>query len=211
MLRFDTISPTMHSLAIELKKFLGPSWYLAGGTALALRIGHRKSVDLDYFTRDEFLVEELKEQLMVLWESRGYKMVYEAPGTLWCEVDGVKVSFIRRSVDLLESAEQIDDICLAGLSDIVIMKLLAICSREEYKDYFDLASLSKLTDTEEWLGWWEKIYPTQDPSSWLIALGVVDLVPPIPLLVMSEYESLEVANTIKDLAFKIQGQIRKQS
>ena len=64
---------TVESRTLELLKRLQAepllsSFNLVGGTALALRIGHRKSVDLDLFTCDEFDLEELKSMLIDKYE-----------------------------------------------------------------------------------------------------------------------------------------------
>lgn len=63
MLQLETIIPDMQQIAVRLQAVLDESWYLAGGTALALQIGHRSSVDLDYFSPQTFSTDVLKDTL----------------------------------------------------------------------------------------------------------------------------------------------------
>lgn len=207
MIHQETISEDMYALSQVLIPFLGEDWYLAGGTALALRLGHRKSVDLDFFSSEPVLLEELKTGLTTIVGDRDWRVTYEAPGTLWVEVSGVKISFIERKSSLVQPVENDDTFRLASLSDITVMKLLAICSREEYKDYFDLACLMKATDVRQWLSWWEEVYPTQDPTSWLVALGAVDTVESIPLMIMDEFKGVDVVSEIPVAVREIQKQL----
>lgn len=203
MLHQDTITNTMHAIASEVYAELDPHWYLAGGTALALQIGHRESVDLDYFTPEQFNTQALQRQLEHIWSNREWQVDYEAANTLWCEVDGVRVSFIYRSAALLQTVQQEDVWRLAKLEDITVMKLLAICSREEYKDYFDLACLSRHTDVRDWTQWWEDVYPRQDITSWLVALGNYDTVSEIPLQIHEAYADVSVSRTIQSITKEI--------
>jgi len=61
------------------------------------------------------------------------------------------------------------------------MKLNAVCGRDEYKDYYDLAELSTLTGFREWPVFWAKVYPKSDPISWIVALAHIGSVVDVPL------------------------------
>ena len=69
---------------------ISADFYLAGGTALALQLGHRQSIDLDWFSRLEFSNQQLKERLSVIGD---LKLVNEAPNTINGLLDNVRVSF----------------------------------------------------------------------------------------------------------------------
>jgi len=200
----------MKALVNEISQVLPAQWYLAGDTALALHIGHRASIDLDYFSTTKFLVEELKNQLAQLWSARAVLITYEAPQTLWYEVDGVQVSFIYRRTPLLQPVYEENNWRLATLRDITVMKLLAICSREEYKDYFDLACLSQQTDVRSWVHWWEDAYPEQDITSWLMALGNYDTVLEIPLHVTAEFTKLSVAPQLRTVCSELTAYVQSR-
>ena len=73
-------------------------FYLAGGTALAIELGHRKSIDLDWFSKNSFLNSEVKEMLSKLGV---FVLNSEAEGTIHGVLDKVKVSFLRYKYSLL--------------------------------------------------------------------------------------------------------------
>ncbi len=109
-------------------------FYLAGGTALALQLGHRKSIDIDLFIQDFPDIEILKQQISKFTP----KIIQEAHGTLDVEIDGIKVSFLEYKYDLLDKFEDFLGVKLASVIDIGCMKLSAISSRGSKKDYVDL-------------------------------------------------------------------------
>lgn len=171
-------------------------YYLAGGTALALRLGHRKSIDLDYFINKEVDTVQLKNKIAEVFSTAEIKILFEEKNTLWCSMRGVKVSFISRFDTLLETVEAVDNFRLAGLKDLTVMKLSAICSREEYKDYFDLASIARSTDVRTWVEWWNTAYPNADYTSFIVALASADIVQPVPLVVFDAYKDLDMRKTL---------------
>ncbi|MFZ1626408.1 MAG: nucleotidyl transferase AbiEii/AbiGii toxin family protein [Candidatus Moraniibacteriota bacterium] len=179
MLHFDTISPEMRGIASVIHRELDAGYYLAGGTALALLIGHRESVDLDYFLAQSINTEKLKAKLLGLFP--GVTFTYEDVDTLWCQIDGVKVSFITRLAALAEPLRDKDEFRIASVSDLVVMKLNAVCGRDEYKDYYDLAQLSVITDVRTWPTLWAQVYPESDPIAWMVALAHVSETVEVPL------------------------------
>ena len=208
-LHTETVTPAMLSIASRLRTTLDPSWYVAGGTALALHIGHRASIDLDYFTNSAFDVEIMRVRLQNIFTDGKLSFDYEAKNTLWCTIDGVKVSFITRKNSCIESPQVFDQFVLASVPDITVMKLLAVCSREEYKDYFDLACISRETDIRSWIAWWNQVYGEQDVTSWLVALGSVDRIPEIPLVVQDTYDAPPVVSTIAKVLVELTEYIQK--
>lgn len=175
----ETISPKMTEIARTIHNHLDQAYYLAGGTALALLSGHRESVDLDYFTPLHIDTEKLKYSLLELFPQ--ILFTYEEVDTLWCTIDGVKASFISRPTPSLDKPQEENGFRLAGVRDLVVMKLNAVCGRDEYKDYYDLAELTTLTDAREWPVLWGKVYPASDPISWIVALSHVRNVTEVPL------------------------------
>ncbi|MHB8860674.1 MAG: nucleotidyl transferase AbiEii/AbiGii toxin family protein [Minisyncoccota bacterium] len=180
-LHSETITDAMAAIAKVIFEVLDEQYYLAGGTALALRLGHRKSVDLDYFINKEIDTLHLKNEILELFPSAKTRILFEEKNTLWCFINGVKVSFISRFDTLLEPIEIVDNFRLAGLKDITVMKLSAICGREEYKDYFDLACIAGVTDSRAWVEWWSLVYPQVDSTSFIVALAYANQMPPVPL------------------------------
>lgn len=193
----ETVTEKMQKVAEVIFNSFDKDFYLAGGTALALRIGHRKSIDLDYFINKSFDTSNLKNKILEDFSSFTVSILFEEKNTLWCSIDGVKVSFISRFDTMSEQIEVVDCFRLAGLKDITVMKLSAICGREEYKDYFDLACLSEITDVRSWSSWWQIIYINVDITGWVVALSAVDTIEEIPLEISADFKNKDVKGLIK--------------
>ncbi len=197
MLHYETVSEKMKKIAQVIFDDFDTEYYLAGGTALALQIGHRTSVDLDFFIQKQINTENLRRQILDSFTDETVKILFKDKNTLWCSISDVKVSFITRKDLLNKPVTEEDMFRLASIEDITVMKLSAICGRDEYKDYFDLACLSNITDVRSWSPWWTKVYEHVDMTSWLVALGSVEIVPFIDLDIKEPFRKLNVNNRIK--------------
>lgn len=111
-------------------------WYLAGGTALALRYEHRVSEDFDFFRSQPFAPLPLAATLTGTFP--GLKVIAAAANTLHADIGGVRVSFLQLAPALLERPEMRDGLHLAGDRDIAAMKLSALGGRGARKDFVDL-------------------------------------------------------------------------
>jgi predicted nucleotidyltransferase component of viral defense system len=110
---------------------------LAGGTSLALRFGHRQSVDLDFFTERGFEPLIWADAIGVGPES----ITGMAAGTLQVMLDGVKVEFLKHAYPKLAGDDLIQGIRMWSLRDVAAMKLNAVSNRGSKKDFYDLAML----------------------------------------------------------------------
>lgn len=115
-------------------------FYLAGGTALALRFGHRESEDFDWFRQGGF------DPVSLLRDLRGLAAVEEVSsdrGTLHAVIDEVRVSFLEYDYPLLQEPEWFESpgFRLARLNDLAAMKLAALLQRGERKDFYDLDAM----------------------------------------------------------------------
>jgi hypothetical protein len=127
-------------------------YYLAGGTALALQIGHRISTDLDWFTSDHLLETAERETLRARLIATGaYTDKSEQDGQLYCQIAGADVSFVYQHHALLEPTVDYDGVQLASPIDIGIMKLSAINSRGTRRDFVDLYCLRDIAPLERLL------------------------------------------------------------
>jgi len=128
------------------------NFYLAGGTALSLILGHRKSIDLDFFSSSfpkfEILVAKLK--------TLNPKVINQDKGTLDLYIDGVKVSFLEYKYPLVGDFLEFDQVKVASLEDIACMKLSAISSRGSKKDFIDLYFILQKFSLGELLALFEK-------------------------------------------------------
>jgi len=119
-------------------------FYLAGGTALALQIGHRISEDFDFFTIKsfdsdiffKFLLNNFKEKI---------KKTKSDQGMLYININNISTSFIEFKYPLLQKKMQVfKGIRIAGIKDIGAMKISAITGRGAKRDFIDLYFLFKL-------------------------------------------------------------------
>lgn len=127
---------TKRALAILGKSKLLKSAYLAGGTALALQIGHRVSLDLDFFTKKRFDAKTLARELAEL--STGFTLERLENNTLLGYLDKAKFSLFFYDYPLIDKTEDYAGNNLASLRDIAAMKLLAISDRGTKRDFIDL-------------------------------------------------------------------------
>ncbi len=141
MLHKETIDTKTLELLIDLQKeALLSEFNLVGGTALALHLGHRRSVDLDFFTSEAFDLEEVK---MMLATSYDFKVSYSRSQTLKGFINNVKIDFIRFDYPHLFPCDNIENIRMESVPDIIAMKLLSITDNgSRIKDFIDVAFLS---------------------------------------------------------------------
>jgi hypothetical protein len=114
------------------------SWgaYLAGGAAVALQLGHRRSVDFDWFTRRTVPPADLLRDVKSL--GLPIKVRQNDKGTFLAEVGGLDYSVFRYPYDLVGRRVAFQGCQLASLKDIAAMKMTAIVQRAVKRDYVDL-------------------------------------------------------------------------
>jgi len=117
--------------------------YLAGGTALALQLGHRESIDFDWFTALPFEVAQVESRLQTM----GTLEVTDAKrNTFHGILDGVQVTFLRYPYPLIHPfvvSEDGSNLRMASLLDIGTMKMIAVSQRGARKDFIDLYALHR--------------------------------------------------------------------
>lgn len=111
------------------------AFYLAGGSAAALHLGHRISVDLDFFSEQAYEVEPLVQRLQAL----GRLMVQQqSSGTMVGRLNEVRISFFAYPYPLLEAPIVVDGVRVVRLLDLALMKIVAIGQRGRMRDFVDL-------------------------------------------------------------------------
>jgi hypothetical protein len=179
-----TLKPTLDTLPSRqrlLWRELGPTprhFVLYGGTALALRLGHRESVDFDFFSNRSFEPLELLRSIPYLANERATQ---QAQNTLSCSVEtaegAVTVSFFGGLPLRQIAAPDVDEnngIAVASLLDLFGTKCVTIAQRSETKDYLDIRALLTKTSLTlpEGLAAARAIYGRQyDPLTTLQALS----------------------------------------
>ncbi|MCX6841871.1 MAG: nucleotidyl transferase AbiEii/AbiGii toxin family protein [candidate division WOR-3 bacterium] len=123
-------------------------FYLAGGTGLALQLGHRVSEDLDFFSAAEFDPALLARHL----EDRpGYSETLVSKGTLYCRIAGVKLSFLHYPVPLKQPTVEYLSARVADWRDILAEKFKTVSQRGRRRDFYDIyacLTLKKLSVAE---------------------------------------------------------------
>jgi len=107
-------------------------FYLAGGTGLALQLGHRKSEDLDFFSSQVFDVQEISGYI------KPEKISLMRKWTLHCVKNGIKLTFLLDDIDLIHRTISWNGINVAAWEDIVSDKFKTISQRGAKKDFYDL-------------------------------------------------------------------------
>lgn len=138
MLHVETVLSSTLDLLREIQSHPALSdMRLVGGTALALQLGHRASVDLDLFGR--FNPSMSFKNIL---QSAGHSVEGAETGevqTLF--VDGIKVDLVNYPYDWIANPVSEEGVVLAGMDDIVAMKLSAAANRGKKKDFIDIVTL----------------------------------------------------------------------
>ena len=135
-MKYDILPARQFQLYEKMKQqsWLQP-FYLAGGTALALHLGHRESEDFDFFSQEDFSNDFLHAQLKKIGS---FQRMSEAENTLHGSINQIKISFLGYKYPVLEDLVRNGFLNIAGVLDIACMKLSAIVGRGSKKDFIDL-------------------------------------------------------------------------
>ncbi|MBQ3343881.1 MAG: nucleotidyl transferase AbiEii/AbiGii toxin family protein [Kiritimatiellae bacterium] len=161
MLHTETVEPSTLDLLKRLQRLPDlTNTRLVGGTALALHLGHRKSVDLDMFGTFDAIVSYRK-----LLADAGHSVEGAENGTVQSlRVDNVKVDLVNYPYPWLDDAIEECDIRLAGLKDIAAMKLSAVANRGRKKDFIDVARLFDVFSLEQMLSFYKEKFSVSELS-----------------------------------------------
>ncbi len=139
--RSDTVNDgAKNALALLKDVKVVENFYLAGGTGLSLQIGHRISYDLDFFTQDP-----LKSSVLLSSINKILKLhdVTLTDCSLRGFTDDCEISFFLYQYPLLDEKKIYNNIYLASIKDIALMKIIAIGSRGVKKYFYDLYFILK--------------------------------------------------------------------
>ena len=130
---------------------------LVGGTALALQLGHRNSVDLDFFGTIDKTMEQIVDELRSYGFNTDPEHKSKMIKILW--VDGVKIDIVGGHRDWLRPPVETEGVRMAGLQDIAAMKLHAITGRGRKKDFIDFYFLMQHFSFQQMIELYQKKYP----------------------------------------------------
>ncbi len=161
MLHAETVEPSTLDLLKRLQRLPELSnTRLVGGTALALHLGHRKSVDLDLFGSFDPITSYRK-----LLTDAGYSVEGAENGTVQSlRVEDVKVDLVNYPYPWIADALEEEGVRVAGLKDIAAMKLSAVANRGRKKDFIDIARLLDLFSLGEMLALYKSKFSVSEVS-----------------------------------------------
>jgi hypothetical protein len=160
MLQTATVHPA--TLAILKRLMALPElrqFNLVGGTALALQIGHRESIDLDLFTVNDF---DNGLIISVVAEIGNLEVLVDKPPFLQLRLDDVKLDFLKFPYGFVQEFVEMEGIRLVDVERIAVLKLLAIARRGSKKDFIDIFFILKTHSLEAIMLIFSKILPSVD-------------------------------------------------
>ena len=147
-----------NALAVLGKSKLLDFAYMAGGSALALHLGHRQSIDFDFFTETKFNAVQVQSDLGKVGTFTADEV---GEDTLLGFFDKVKFSLFEYAYPMIGGEVDFMGVKLASMEDIAAMKLVAVTDRSTKKDFIDLYVLAQQGfNLEEMLGFYDRKYHT---------------------------------------------------
>jgi predicted nucleotidyltransferase component of viral defense system len=147
MLQTRTVESRTLGLLKELMSLpMLDSFYLVGGTALALQLGHRVSIDLDLFTPEPFDPNEIIEKMS---ENFDFSVVSEGSAMVISTINDIKVDFVKMSYPILFPSILDEQVRMLDIRDIAAMKLKAVTQRGSKKDFYDIYFLLQIMSLDE--------------------------------------------------------------
>jgi hypothetical protein len=164
MLFLNAVEPSTLSLLKRLQALpVLADTRIVGGTALAMQLGHRISVDLDIFGRWNYS-EDLTDIFSLIGQTE--KESGTPNGRMaFFYIDGVKVDCVAYDMyEWLEAPVEEDEVRLASIRDIAAMKINAITNRGTRKDFVDMARLLDDYSLNDIFAWYREKYPAANPA-----------------------------------------------
>jgi len=161
MLHYGTVKSTTLEILKKLMDLPELSKFsLAGGTALALRYGHRVSVDLDLFSSVDFDSEHI---INVLSKEFSNLKIHSTNNIgIFCYIDDIKIDFVKyHYFPIIAPIEEENGIRILNDCDLIAMKVNAILRRGVKKDFWDIAELMQHYTVENFIDYYMQKYPNQ--------------------------------------------------
>ena len=173
MLHKETIEPNSLELLKKLQSCNNlKDFHLAGGTSLALQIGHRISIDLDLFTQNDFDTNEILEFLEVSFD---FKLVFSSKNTLKGSIEDVNIDIISHKYSLINKPIEIEGVRLLSIEDISAMKLNAIAGNgTRSKDFVDIYFILKQFSLSDLLDFYAIKYNSRNQLHVIKSLSYFD-------------------------------------
>jgi len=199
MLHYETVSP---GTVMLLKKVMSipqlNCFSLVGGTSLALQLGHRTSVDLDFFSSKSFDVDATRRLLDNQFQSFALRSM--STTGFACFIENVKCDFFNWGVPFIGQQVIEDNIRLCSLEDIAAFKFDASITRKEKKDFRDIDALLDKFSFKDLLKFYRSKFSYNDVKIVLDALSEIDIAD------ISEEPTLMIQRNWADIKQRIKGE-----
>jgi Nucleotidyl transferase AbiEii toxin, Type IV TA system len=186
-MKYNVLDNTGRAMCTQFSA-LKDDFYLAGGTGLALQIGHRMSDDFDFFTNQRFDNTLLLSKVAEIFPNDQIGQLQNEKQTLTLMIRGVKVSFFYVEPIPVTPLLETEYFRIASVREIGVFKLIALF-RAAFKDYVDLHCILQQCPLSELLALARKKYPGMDEALYLKALLSFDDVDLSPIQYMEGYET----------------------
>jgi predicted nucleotidyltransferase component of viral defense system len=188
-LHWEILDEKRRAILPLLKEIADDSFYLAGGTGLALQFGHRDSIDFDFFTLNDFETQHLVSELERIFVEHNISITQEEKNTVSCLIDqSIQLSFFTYKYPHIRPFITSEYFPIASIEDIGCMKFSAITSRSVEKDYVDLYFILKQIPLAELLALSIQKHPSLDQTLILKSLVYFDDVLEEPILYKEGHE-----------------------
>lgn len=126
---------------LPLVKMFYDKFYLVGGTAIALQLGHRRSIDFDLFSFQK--IDQRKIRSVIVKNHKINRVIIDNKDEYTLIVDGVKLTFLHYPFKIQSTKRFNDNIRMPDLTTLAAMKAYALGRRAKWKDYVDLYWIMK--------------------------------------------------------------------
>jgi len=173
---WEAVTPSARVLLAALSQLpLLRPFYLGGGTALALRLGHRISQDLDLFANIESLDDDFRHSIMQeLRQDHAVNVLRDSVFGLVLEANGQPISFFSYGYPMLEPTDLVSGFQIAGILDIGLMKMDAIAGRGTRRDFYDLYFIASRVSLDELFAQSTNKYPYSHGFEMRVLVALVD-------------------------------------
>jgi hypothetical protein len=173
---WETVPPALQEILRSVGQYpFAQRFYLAGGTALALQLGHRYSIDLDFFSAVDDLSDASRHEIA---SALGQKFALDVDpgglGHMQITIQGNFVAFMSYGYPLLAPTWKLAGVRLANLLDIGLMKIDAIAGRGSRKDFYDLYFIAQHIPLEKILEQGKAKYPAIRDFRMMALAAMVD-------------------------------------
>jgi len=144
------------------------NYYLVDGTALALQIGHRISIDLDFFGQNLLPKDKILQSIGHISEITALRSSFEDSFNLY--LGDLKIDIIRYDYKWIDDFVIQDGIRMCGLKDIAAMKISAVGGRSTQKDFYDIYFLLEKFTLLEMFGFFRQKYAVENLFHYITSL-----------------------------------------